>query len=129
MAPCLHAGEIVDLPRQPVIRSGSGAEPDGLTARSRYFEYFVRSGRSMARCAIMDTLDPSLIGHASALERVARALNVPVSGFLSERPADDADDVLALLRLWSEIEDSQGRRRVLSMARQEAERGGYKGCA
>ncbi|MFC6027408.1 hypothetical protein ACLBXJ_28255 [Methylobacterium mesophilicum] len=97
--------------------------------RSRYFEYIVRSGRSMARCAIMDTLDPSLIGHASALERVARALDVPVSEFLNERPADDADDLLALLRLWSEIEDSQGRRRVLSMARQEAERGGYKGCA
>ena len=77
----------------------------------------------------MDTLDPSLISHASALERVARALNVPVSGFLSERPADDADDVLALLRLWSEIKDDQGRNRVLEIARQAAERGGYKACA
>ncbi|MCJ2091129.1 hypothetical protein MKK67_01205 [Methylobacterium sp. J-072] len=77
----------------------------------------------------MDTLDPSLIGHASALERVARALNVPVAGFLSERPAYDANDLLALLRLWSEIKDDQGRNRVLEIARQAAGRGGYKACA
>ena len=77
----------------------------------------------------MDTLDPNLTGQASALERIARALNVSVAEFLNERPADEADDLLALVLLWSEIEDSQGRRRVLSTARQEAERGGYKGCA
>ena len=82
----------------------------------------------MARCASMDKLDPSLIGHASALERVARALNVLVSDFLSGRPADDADDLLALLRFWSEIEDDQGRSRVLDIARQAAERSGYKDC-
>lgn len=77
----------------------------------------------------MDTLDPSLTDHASALERVARALNVSVANFLSERPADNADDLLALLRLWSEIEDNQGRNRVLEIARQVAERGSYKACA
>jgi len=77
----------------------------------------------------MDTLDPSLTGHASALERVARALDVPMAEFLGDRSGDEADDLFALLRLWSEIEDDQGRDRVLEIARQAAERGGYKGCA
>ncbi|KST56996.1 hypothetical protein AO398_26225 [Methylobacterium sp. GXS13] len=73
----------------------------------------------------MDTLD----AHAATLNRLARALDVPVEEFLDEPSDSDASDFLALVQLWSEIEDREGRRRVLSVARQEAERGGYKGSA
>lgn len=80
----------------------------------------------MACCAIMDTLDPSLADHASILERVARALDAPVAEFIDERSVDEGDDLLALVRLCSKIEDNQGRRRVLDVARQEAKRGSHK---
>lgn len=81
------------------------------------------------RCWPMDTLDPTTARHASALNRLAHALGVPAEEFLGESPDSDASDLLALVQFWSEIEDNQGRRRVLSIARQEAERGGYKGSA
>ena len=81
------------------------------------------------RCRPMDTLDPATTRHASALNRLARALDVPVEELIGEPSDGDTSEFLALVQLWSEIEDSEGRRRVMSVARQEAERGGYKGCA
>ena len=77
----------------------------------------------------MDTLDPHAACRAATLNRLARALDVPVEEFLDEPSDSDASDFIALVQLWSEIEDREGRRRVLSVARQEAERGGYKGSA
>ncbi|MCJ2059626.1 hypothetical protein MKL09_24185 [Methylobacterium sp. J-048] len=77
----------------------------------------------------MDTLDPHTDRHAAALNRLAHTLDVPVAEFFGEPANHEADDLLALVRLWSEIEGAQGRGRVLEIARQEAERGGYKGCA
>lgn len=94
-------------------------------AASRYFEFNVRSDGSMARCAIMDTLDPTISRNAPALKRLAHALDVPVERFLSEPHANEVGDLLNLMRLWSQIEDNQGRRRVLNVARQEAERGSH----
>lgn len=59
----------------------------------------------------------------------SRALNVPVETFLDEPPDSDAGELFALVRHWLAIGDSQARRRVLSLARQEAERSGYSECA
>jgi transcriptional regulator with XRE-family HTH domain len=67
--------------------------------------------------------------HNAALKRLARALNVPAETFLGEPPEGVAGELFVLVRHWLAIEDSQGRRRVLSAARQEAERSGYKECA
>lgn len=63
--------------------------------------------------------------HAATLGRLAAELNMPVEAFLSDLPDGDAGELLTLMRLWSAIEDGQGRRRVLSLARVEAERAGY----
>jgi hypothetical protein len=67
--------------------------------------------------------------HGALLERLARELNVPAETFLDEPPDGDAGELCALVRHWLAIGDSQGRRRVLSLARQEAERSGYSECA
>lgn len=63
------------------------------------------------------------------IERLARELNVPAATFLEEPPDGDAGELFALVRHWLAIGDSQARRRVLSLARQEAERAGYSECA
>lgn len=60
--------------------------------------------------------------HAAALKQIADELNLPVEAFLDEPLGSEAADILALVRFWSAIHDGQGRRRVLSVARQEAER-------
>ena len=67
--------------------------------------------------------------HTAALKLLAGALNVPAETFLGEPPEGDAGELFTLVRHWLAIEDSQGRRRVLSAARQEAERSGYRECA
>ncbi|MER2198415.1 hypothetical protein [Methylobacterium brachiatum] len=77
----------------------------------------------------MDTLELPPARHAAALNRLSRALDVPVEEFRDEPSDSDVSNLLALVQLWSEIEDREGRSRVLSVARQEAERGGYKGSA
>lgn len=77
----------------------------------------------------MAALDPRTPHPSLALERVARALRVPVAEFLGEPAGGETGDLLALMRLWSEIEDDQGRSRVLDIARQAAGRSGYKDCA
>ncbi|MGC5780222.1 hypothetical protein [Methylobacterium sp. NFXW15] len=58
----------------------------------------------------------------ATLKQLARELNVPVEAFLQAPAEGEAGDLLTLARLWSAIPDTQGRRRVLSVARQEAER-------
>lgn len=71
------------------------------------------------------------------LERLARELDLPVETFLpaaasrdAAQPLDaDASELLALVRHWLAIDDGQARRRVLSLARQEAERSGLRVCA
>jgi transcriptional regulator with XRE-family HTH domain len=67
--------------------------------------------------------------HAATLARLARELNVPLEVFLGEPPDGEVGELLALVRHWSAIQDGQGHRRVLSIARQEAARAGYKECA
>ena len=62
-----------------------------------------------------------------ALKRISQVLDVPVEDFLGKQLDTVASDLLALVRLWPEIKDSQGRHRVLSLAQHEAERCGYKG--
>lgn len=56
------------------------------------------------------------------LHAIAAALDVPVTAFLSEPVGDDGGDVIALLRAWAAIEDTQGQRRVLNAAQREADR-------
>ena len=63
------------------------------------------------------------------LETLAGTLNVPAETFLDEPPDGEAGELFALVRHWLAIGDGQGRRRVLSVARQEAERSGYSECA
>lgn len=61
------------------------------------------------------------------LKRLAHELNLPVGVFLNDQFEGEVSDLLTLMRLWVAIEDSQGRRRVISVARQEAARAGGKG--
>ncbi|MCJ2057095.1 hypothetical protein MKL09_11070 [Methylobacterium sp. J-048] len=77
----------------------------------------------------MDTLDPHIDRHAATLSPLAHTLDRPVAEFFGEPPVGEAGDLLALVQFWSAIEDGEGRDRVLSVARREAECGGYKGCA
>jgi hypothetical protein len=67
--------------------------------------------------------------HTATLKRLADELNVPPEIFSSDACEGDAGELLALVRHWLAIQDSPGRRRVFSIARQEAERGGYRDCA
>ena len=67
--------------------------------------------------------------HGPLLETLAGALNVPAETFLDEPPDGEAGELFALVQHWLAIGDGQGRRRVLSLARQEAERSGYSACA
>jgi hypothetical protein len=71
---------------------------------------------------------------SATLERLARELDLPVEAFFTEAIPDaaldaDAGELLALVRHWLAIGDGQARRRVLSLARQEAERSGFRACA
>ena len=75
-------------------------------------------------------------GRRSALlERLARELDLPVEAFFTDAVPDpdaldaEAGELLALVRHWLAIGDGQARRRVLSLARQEAERSGLRVCA
>ncbi len=69
------------------------------------------------------------------LERLARELDLPVEAFSPDAespgapPDPEAAELLALVRHWLAIDDGQARRRVLSLARQEAERAGLRVCA
>lgn len=58
----------------------------------------------------------------ATLKQLAHELNVPVEAFLRAPAEGEVGDILTLVRLWSAIPDTQGRRRVLSVARQEADR-------
>ena len=59
---------------------------------------------------------------AVSLQGIARALNVSLDIFYEKPPSGATDDFLTLARLWSEIDGDQARRRVLNLARVEAER-------
>jgi hypothetical protein len=67
--------------------------------------------------------------HAALLTRLARDLDIPPETFLDASSDGAAGELYALVRHWLAIGDGQGRRRVLSVARQEAERAGYSECA
>ncbi|MCJ2048348.1 hypothetical protein [Methylobacterium sp. J-070] len=67
--------------------------------------------------------------HGALLEHLARALDMPAETFLDAPPDGEAGELFALVRHWLAIGDGQARRRVLSLARQEAERSGYSACA
>jgi hypothetical protein len=67
--------------------------------------------------------------HGARLAQLARMLDVPVETFLDTPPDAEAGELCALVRHWLAIGDGQARRRVLSLARQEAERAGYRECA
>jgi hypothetical protein len=68
------------------------------------------------------------------LERLARELDLPVEAFFTDADPGaaldgEAGELLALVRHWLAIGDGQARRRVLSLARQEAERSSLRVCA
>jgi hypothetical protein len=60
------------------------------------------------------------------LQAIARALDIEPEALLVDGSEADVGEVTRLLHLWSKIDDVQGRRRVLSILRQEAERCGYQ---
>ena len=60
------------------------------------------------------------------LQAIARALSIEPEALLVDGLESDVSEVTRLLHLWSKIDDVQGRRRVLSVLRQEAERCGYQ---
>ncbi|MCJ2089922.1 hypothetical protein MKK88_28620 [Methylobacterium sp. E-005] len=62
---------------------------------------------------------------STTLARIAELLNVPIEAFTAARADGDIQGLVSLLRLWSEIGDGQGRQRVLSFARMEAERSNH----
>lgn len=60
------------------------------------------------------------------LDAIADALGVPVDKLFAGTAPNGADETLTLIRMWLGINDAQGRRRVLSLVRMEAERCGYR---
>jgi hypothetical protein len=83
----------------------------------------------VAALAGMVKLSYSTRRDATTLPHLAGELNVPVEALLEEATEGEAGELLALLSHWLAIKGSQGRRRVLSVARQEAGQSGYKECA
>ena len=77
----------------------------------------------------MIDIKPSAEQRAAVLKRLADELNVPVETFLNGPDNSEIDDLATLVRLWLEIENPQGRRRVLSVARQEVDRATYRKSA
>jgi hypothetical protein len=67
--------------------------------------------------------------HSALLVQLARMLDVPAETFLDTPPDGEAGELCALVHHWLAIGDGQARRRVLSLARQEADRAGYRECA
>lgn len=71
---------------------------------------------------------------SALLARLAGELDLPVEAFFTDADPGaaldtEAGELLALVRHWLAIGDGQARRRVLSLARQEAERSGLRVCA
>ncbi|KNY21611.1 hypothetical protein [Methylobacterium sp. ARG-1] len=64
----------------------------------------------------------------ATLKQLALELQMPVEAFLNDQPEGEVGDLLTLMRLWVAIKDSPGRRRVISVARQEVARTGDKGA-
>ena len=60
------------------------------------------------------------------LHAIARALSIEPEALLTDGLEADISEVASLLHLWSKIDDVQGRRRVISVLRQEAERCGHQ---
>jgi hypothetical protein len=75
----------------------------------------------------MSDIEPAPDLRLATLKRLAQELKMPVEAFLSDQFEGEVGDLLTFMRLWAAIEDSQGRRRVISVARQEAVRAGDKG--
>ncbi|MBE7200742.1 MAG: hypothetical protein INR70_23465 [Parafilimonas terrae] len=53
---------------------------------------------------------------ATRLRRVAGALGVPVESFMDETASSSWSEISALLKAFTAITDTQGRRRVLALA-------------
>lgn len=71
-------------------------------------------------------LDPSSKERGMAnLRRIADALGRPIESFYQSSLVGEEAERLELLLLWDRISNSQGRRRLLSLARKEAEREGH----
>jgi hypothetical protein len=66
-------------------------------------------------CAANDKHPADL--HTTTLKRLADELSVPPETFSSDPSEGDALELLALVRHWLAIQDTPGRRRVLSTAR------------
>jgi hypothetical protein len=60
------------------------------------------------------------------LRAIAHALGIKPEVLFNGTPEIEANEATILLQLWSKIEDPQGRQRVLSVLRQEAERCGFR---
>lgn len=75
----------------------------------------------------MADIESPLSKRLKTLKRLAQELRLPVESFLGDQFDGDVGDLLTLISLWSSIQDSQGRFRVISVAREEAARAGDKG--
>lgn len=60
------------------------------------------------------------------LKAIAHALNVEPEALFDGTLESETSEAATLMRLWLRIGDIQGRKRVLSVARHEAERSGYQ---
>ncbi len=77
----------------------------------------------------MIDIKPSAEHRAAVLKRLADELQ-RAGGDALERPDNsEIDDLATLVRLWLEIENPQGRRRVLSVARQEVDHATHRKSA
>lgn len=105
-----------DRPARP-YRPMAASEPQSCFGRVP--SYASRNYRPIPTVPVrmMDRADP----YNPLLQAIAAALDIPVAAFLSDPVGDDGGDVIALLRAWAAIGDTQGHRRVLNAALREAE--------
>ena len=74
---------------------------------------------------MMDHSQPPSAASYDRLREIADALRVPISVLFEMSPGEIAD-TSELMWFWAAITDTQGRRRVLNLARSEAARCGYR---
>jgi len=60
--------------------------------------------------------------HSRLIRQIADALGIPVVQLLNADALPFPGELLDLIRTYTEINDRQGRQRVLTVARREAER-------
>ncbi|MCJ2074100.1 hypothetical protein MKK68_00285 [Methylobacterium sp. E-016] len=100
------------------LRLGIAGAPPGRASRILYSALKPPTG-SHRTARMVEIENPQL-------QAIARALNVKPETLFAEATEDEVSEAATLIRLWLRITDPQGRRRVLSVARQEAEISSYQ---